>query len=386
MSSDIRHFLVKKLKQNNARYRRVFLTMQAQQAEEILKRGLVEPNDFALQCNAFLDKMKHSSSFDLVKSIKKFITAFLQDADNPMPIEQQVEKIRVFILDTAAAIAKHPLWRGENAEELDITSEALERYVMHKIHKAAYSPKREDDQRKDCEFSYKVRSLKFVTPEHLDIKNGPLNERAFQLASEHISELSAYRSPRDKVTCLMNCCTIICNLLNDDSDGTVRGADDLLPMVIFVVIKAQPQTWWSDIRFIQRFRNPQKLSSEAGYYLTQMMGAVAFIEKADAKSFNIDEDEFARLSSHSLSRLSPDPIRSQSSVAEQLNDTKTDQEHSLKIGHEDAASGLAEDEPVVVQKFLESKLEELTIGELGHLLEGYKVLAAFYQEHKKNEA
>ena len=24
------------------------------------------------------------------------------------------------------------------------------------------------------------------------------------------------------------------------------------------------------------------------------MGAVAFIEKADAKSFNIDEDEFAR--------------------------------------------------------------------------------------------
>ena len=32
--------------------------------------------------------------------------------------------------------------------------------------------------------------------------------------------------------------------------ATHLGADDLLPMVIFVVIKAQPQTWWSDIRFV----------------------------------------------------------------------------------------------------------------------------------------
>jgi hypothetical protein len=46
------------------------------------------------------------------------------------------------------------------------------RYIMHKIYKAAYSPKREDDQRKDCEFAYKVRSLQFVTPDHLDIKYG----------------------------------------------------------------------------------------------------------------------------------------------------------------------------------------------------------------------
>jgi hypothetical protein len=67
------------------------------------------------------------------------------------------------------------------------------------------------------------------------------------------------------------------DLLNDSTDGTARGADDLLPIIILVIIRAQPQTWWSDIRFIQRFRNPKKLSAEAGYYLTQMVEVVVHI-------------------------------------------------------------------------------------------------------------
>jgi hypothetical protein len=52
------------------------------------------------------------------------------------------------------------------------------------------------------------------------------------------------------------------------------------------------------------------------------MGAVAFIEKAEANSFNIAADEFARLSSLSLSRMSPEPKHSETRPAELMNNAK----------------------------------------------------------------
>lgn len=59
------------------------------------------------------------------------------------------------------------------------------------------------------------------------------------------------------------------------------------------------------LRFINRFRNPEKLQSEAGYYLSSLMGAVSFIETMDHTSLsNISQDEFeAYAPIHSIAML-----------------------------------------------------------------------------------
>ncbi|CAG8751623.1 16784_t:CDS:2, partial [Funneliformis mosseae] len=44
--------------------------------------------------------------------------------------------------------------------------------------------------------------------------------------------------------------------------------------------------------YISRFRNPEKLQSEAGYYLSSLMGAISFIENMDVSSLSITQDEF----------------------------------------------------------------------------------------------
>ncbi len=102
-----------------------------------------------------------------------------------------------------------------------------------------------------------------------------------------------------------------------------------MPILIYVVIKANPPHLLSNVesvhfpcyipsiadlvcRFIQRFRNPTKLQSEAGYYLSSLvcgvnvwllsspadgrqMGAVSFIETMDHSSLsNITQEEFER--------------------------------------------------------------------------------------------
>jgi len=59
------------------------------------------------------------------------------------------------------------------------------------------------------------------------------------------------------------------------------------------VLRANPDNMLSNVEYINRFRNPEKLSGEAGYYLSSLQGAIAFIETMDASALsNITQEEF----------------------------------------------------------------------------------------------
>lgn len=45
-----------------------------------------------------------------------------------------------------------------------------------------------------------------------------------------------------------------------------------MPLLIYVVLHANPAYLISNVQFIQRFRNQDKLRGEAGYYLSSLVG------------------------------------------------------------------------------------------------------------------
>ena len=83
-------------------------------------------------------------------------------------------------------------------------------------------------------------------------------------------KINGYRAPRDKVICILNCCKVIFGLLKNTKKADTS-ADAFIPFLIYVVLHANPDHLVSNIQYILRFRNQDKLGGEAGYYLSSLV-------------------------------------------------------------------------------------------------------------------
>lgn len=78
------------------------------------------------------------------------------------------------------------------------------------------------------------------------------------------------------------------------SNENPPGADNFLPVLIYVTIKANPPLLHSNLLYIQRYRQQSRLVSEASYYFTNLVSAESFIANLDAGSLSMDKEEFER--------------------------------------------------------------------------------------------
>ncbi|KAL2611438.1 hypothetical protein R1flu_023130 [Riccia fluitans] len=242
----------------------------------------------------FLDRMRHPSAADLVRSIKNFIGAF---SGNPPDPEKDSQSVQDFLANTESAFKAHPLWAGATDEELESSGEGLEKYLMTKLHSKAFAPLPEDAEI-DEKLTEKMTILQeFIRPEHLDIPENSQNESSWLLAQKELQRINTYKSPRDKLVCILNCCRVINNLLvkaSMASNDSPPGADDFLPVLIYVVIKANPPQLHSNLQYIQRYRHQGRLVSEAAYFFTNLVSAESFIENMDSSSLSMDRAEFEK--------------------------------------------------------------------------------------------
>lgn len=242
----------------------------------------------------FLERMRHPSAADLVRSIKSFIVSFSSNAPNP---ERDSRSVQEFLITMEEAFRAHPLWAGATEDELDSAGEGLEKYLMTKLFNHAFGSLPEDAKH-DQELSEKMSLVQqFIRPEHLDIQPNFQNETSWLLAQKELQKINAYKAPRDKLVCILNCCRVINNLLLNVSMATndnPPGADDFLPVLIYVTIKANPPQLHSNLLYIQQYRRQSRLVSEAAYFFTNLVSAESFIKNMDAKSLSMDEREFEK--------------------------------------------------------------------------------------------
>ncbi|KDQ06115.1 hypothetical protein BOTBODRAFT_39806 [Botryobasidium botryosum FD-172 SS1] len=287
--------------------------------------GDKEKAEQAFDFQKFLDQLKTKSAEPVAKYLRSFLTNF---AKKTFTVNDQIKVIHNFMDFIALRMRECEVWKHATDIEFENATEAMEKLVMNKLYDYTFTPRIDgtahrvltDDLERDHVLSQRIRLFEWVSEEHLDVPVSEGSRGFINFAEQELLKINHYKAPRDKLICLLNCCKVIFGLIRHLHRE--EGADAFIPILIFVVLKANPDHLLSNVEYINRFRSPDKLQSEAGYYLSSLMGAVSFIETMDHSSLsNITKEQFEQNVESAISALSlspsPSPTVSRSNTLSQ---------------------------------------------------------------------
>uniref|UniRef100_A0A3P8PRR4 GTPase-activating protein and VPS9 domain-containing protein 1 n=1 Tax=Astatotilapia calliptera TaxID=8154 RepID=A0A3P8PRR4_ASTCA len=252
--------------------------LQTSQAhlERLLQRVLrdkeVANRYFTTVCVRLLLEHMESKMLDFIKAFQGCTAA-----------DDKTAAVEDFLRYLYGAMARDAIWQYASEDQLQDAQMAIERSVMNRIFKLAFYPNQDGDILRDQLFHEHIQRLsKVVTANHkaLQIPEVYLKEAPWPSAQSEIKSINAYKTPRDKVQCILRMCSTIMNLLSLANEDSVPGADDFVPVLVFVLIRANPPCLLSTVQYINNFY-ASRLSGEECYWWMQFTAAVEFIKTID---------------------------------------------------------------------------------------------------------
>ncbi|KAK2823037.1 hypothetical protein Q7C36_019637 [Tachysurus vachellii] len=255
-----------------------------------VRQSSVETDQVSREFVEFLRSLKPG------REIHKQSRAFVESMGNKKDLgaDELSECVQDFYQNMSDRLLSH--FKG-SSEKVERVMDQVEKYIMTRLYKSVFCPETTDDEKKDLTTQHRIRALHWVTIQMLCV---PVDEEIPEAADSvvkaitDIIEMDSKRVPRDKLACITSCSKHIFNAIKVTKKEPAS-ADDFLPTLIYIVLKANPPRLQSNIQYITRFCNPSRLmSGEDGYYFTNLCCAVAFIEKLDAHSLNLSVEDFER--------------------------------------------------------------------------------------------
>ena len=238
--------------------------------------------------------LREAAIHDIKRQIGKIVDK-INKMQNKSTIEEMSETIHDFYQSMGTRFTNNPFYREASNEQIEHLIDFTERFLMQELYQMLFTRIQHEEEDKDLALQKRIRSLNWVMAQHLDIDinlRHPEIKDLVDKAITEIIEMDSKQVPLEKLECIVNCSKTIFKLLQVNSQEPVS-ADQFLPALVFIVIKANPPLLQSNIKLITRFSTPSRLmSGEAGYYFTNLCCATAFIENLTGDSLNMTEQDF----------------------------------------------------------------------------------------------
>ncbi|XP_059483544.1 rab5 GDP/GTP exchange factor isoform X2 [Neocloeon triangulifer] len=242
----------------------------------------------------FLKGIGSQIEYDIVATCRSHVekVAAVADLRSADDLAEQIQQVYQLLVNKMDAFKIYSRLSAEDKDQILIYGE---KYIMTCLYTSLFCPPSTTDEEKDLAIQNRIRQLNWVNAKHLDCRITETDPEVRELVYTAITEIlsmDSAKSPPEKLSCVVKCCGAIFKLLQV-AQGGPASADEFLPALIFVVLKANPPRLKSNINYITRFCNGSRLmSGEAGYYFTNLCCAVSFVENLTAESLNMPFDEF----------------------------------------------------------------------------------------------
>ncbi|KAI3367984.1 hypothetical protein L3Q82_026808, partial [Scortum barcoo] len=104
---------------------------------------------------------------------------------------------------------------------------------------------------------------------------------AMEKISIKLNNLHLDYSPQKKIELLLKACKIIYDSMSVSSPGRAHGADDFLPVMMYVLARSNLTALQLDVEYMMELMDPSLALGEGSYYLTTTYGALEHIKTFD---------------------------------------------------------------------------------------------------------
>jgi len=256
----------------------------------------------------FLNHLGSPQCSDIAQLMRKFLNSVLGpygDGITPPPPQHEVDYIFYgtkklekrcmhYFDDMERLIENHKAFKDASDERILSLRDCIERYIFNRISDIAFQSVEVPDD--DETLLKKMKILSFLTPDVLDIKPELRNDMIWALARDELKKINSYRTPGEKINCVVKSAGVIMRYLSLEAAKSKEcvGADDFLPLFIYVVLHCHIPKLASNCAYIQSFYNPGRLRSKQGYYFVNLQSAIEFVLNVEADMISIDPEVFAR--------------------------------------------------------------------------------------------
>ncbi|KAL6063406.1 RAB guanine nucleotide exchange factor (GEF) 1, variant 2 [Balamuthia mandrillaris] len=200
--------------------------------------------------NQFLQQLNGPAAADVLQQISQFLQDFPMPPD--VTLEKQGEVVQQTISKLRPTIRSHPAWKDNlptfNADILVV--DCLERYITEHLHDKLFLAT-EEAVAQDEALHDKIFRLQFLRPRHLSLPRSYDDVGLWDSAKEELFMMNSKRTPQEKLACLLRCSKGVLSVLRTFcSKNDLPGADDFLPALIFLILRANPPFLHSNMKSV----------------------------------------------------------------------------------------------------------------------------------------
>ncbi|KAM3187819.1 hypothetical protein ACTXT7_001516 [Hymenolepis weldensis] len=252
----------------------------------------------ALQARTDFYKILKSWRSPVEADVSRQIDKLLRDLESKdfSDIDKFSEAVKDFYESMALRVYGNSIYHAGTTEQKECLLNSIERFLSVWIYPWAFTPSNTDDEEVDLKLQDRIRSFHWISHKHLDAPIDPFSpqqSRHLESAILHLIRQNEVLPTEAKLDQIVDCCHEVMKALKLEADTTSRSspltttrtshqggpndygetaADAFFPSLIWVVLRANPPLLHSNLQFITRFANNNRVSAgEPAYFFTNLV-------------------------------------------------------------------------------------------------------------------